>query len=379
MRDKLFAGLNGFLWWFGTVEYSSDPLSLGRVKVRIVGHHNPDINELPTDALPYASVILPTDAGTIGGVGSTYNIPVGSRVFGFFLDGDMRMQPAVLGVLTGQHISCLTNANPINSAPQQPNINPLLGTSTNNVEQSCPTGSLATVNVSNMTRVDWRNLKFDKSQFVYPCTGYVSDYYGSRNGRHFGVDLASISPQTSAGSKHLAGRYRGGTGDPIFAIADGVVTQIFKHSEGQKQGATNYDVTGQGSRSFGNAVMISHNVGGQIITAIYAHLGSNQDAGLDTDSSGVLVTAKQTVKKGQQIGTRGRTHNFSTPTHLHFELHLGNFEPHGINTFPPSIIFPKMANVDTSILSWVNNTLTYNLVPPFTPAQMQFQALEIPQ
>lgn len=381
MGDRLFAGMGGFNWWFGTVEDSFDPLALGRVRVRIVGHHNIDINQLPTNALPFASVILPTNAATNGGVGKSYHLPVGTRVIGFFLDSDTRLQPAIFGIATGQHISSITYAVPPHNPPQHPNINPLLGTDTSHTEQSCPDGTLANVNTTNVTPVDYRGVAIDRSQFVYPCTGYVCDYYGSRHGKHHGCDLASIEPQSDAGSSHLAGRYRGGVGVPIFAIADGTVAYVFRHSQGQKQVPTQYDETGQGSRSFGNAIFLRHVIGGQTFLSGYCHLGSNQDAGEDSDSSGILIstTIGTQVSKGQQIGTMGRTHNFDTPTHCHFQIHFGAaLEPGGINTMPPHIIFPKMQNTHTSILSYVNGTLDYKAIPPFTPNDMPFKALEQP-
>lgn len=374
--DKLFCGEN-FVYFFGTVEDSYDPLSLGRVRVRIVAHHSSDQNDIPVNALPYASVILPTTSANIGGVGTSFTIPVGTRVWGFFLDGGTRLQPVVAGVLSGEHRTTLTNSIPPNNAIQQPNVSPLLGVDNSHVEQSCPSGDLATNNSANIVKPDYRTLDIGKGNFVYPCNGYISDYYLSRNGRHFGVDIATTNPQTSTGSPHLAGRFRGGTGSPIYSIADGVVKYIFKHSQGQKQAPTNYDLTGQGSRSYGNAIGIQHNINGVLYLSIYAHLGLNQDASLDSDNSGVLVTKGQTVTKGEQIGNMGRTHNFDTPTHLHLEIRQGGtLEGHGLNSIPPWSIFPKMQNVDHSILSWVNSTMNYKNLPPWADKDLPMQALQ---
>ena len=52
--DNNFAGMNGFIWWVGVVENRYDPLKLGRLRVRIVGWHNEDKNELQSEHLPWA-------------------------------------------------------------------------------------------------------------------------------------------------------------------------------------------------------------------------------------------------------------------------------------------------------------------------------------
>ena len=39
-----------------TIEETTDPLKLGRVRVRVHGIHNPDETEVPTNALPWAHV-----------------------------------------------------------------------------------------------------------------------------------------------------------------------------------------------------------------------------------------------------------------------------------------------------------------------------------
>ena len=375
--DKLFAG-GDFIWWMGVVEDSFDPLGLGRVKVRIVGHHNQDAGQLPTLGLPYASIIHSVDNPVSGGVGTTTMLPVGTRVFGFFIDGEVRSQPAVLGVLSGQHISSITNNTPPDNAHQQPNINPLLGTDIAHTEQNCPSAELDS-NTTNTLKTDYRNLKINKGDFVYPATGYICDYYLARHGKHHGVDIAALGAQGDKGSPHLGGRYRGKVGTPIYAVADGTVQYIFRHSQGQRQVSTNYDVTGQGSRSYGNAIAIRHNLDGQVLMSIYAHMGSSQDAGSDADGSGISVSLGQSVTKGQQIGTMGRTHNFDTPTHCHFEMRTGTtLERGGLNCIPPWIIFPKMQCTHTSILSWVNSTIDYKTAPYISDKDLPMQALETP-
>ena len=56
-----FMGMDGFLWFAGVVEDREDPEKAGRVRVRCIGLHTDDLNSLPTEDLPWAQVMAPTD------------------------------------------------------------------------------------------------------------------------------------------------------------------------------------------------------------------------------------------------------------------------------------------------------------------------------
>jgi len=90
-NNKDFAGAGGFVWWIGFVENRQDPLKLGRLKVRCVGWNADNKMQLPTDALPWAQVILPINNT------NSYCPKEGDMVFGFFMDGEMAQQPVVIG------------------------------------------------------------------------------------------------------------------------------------------------------------------------------------------------------------------------------------------------------------------------------------------
>ena len=88
--------------------------------------------------------------------------------------------------------------------------------------------------------------------------------------------------------------------DPVLATADGTVMYV-----NTKSGLSNY----------GKYIVIRHVVEGIEIYSLYAHL------------SATSVTAGQTVRGGQVIGTMGRTSNTSESigkerAHVHFELNL---------------------------------------------------------
>jgi hypothetical protein len=119
-----FAGMDGFHWFIGRVEArvvsaGTDPLRLGRVKVRVIGTHTQDKNQLPTEHLPWATVMHPITSAGVNGVGSTANLIEGTTVFGFFLDALDKQHPVIIGTIPGRD-SPGTNSDVRTSyAPQQ--------------------------------------------------------------------------------------------------------------------------------------------------------------------------------------------------------------------------------------------------------------------
>ena len=65
-----------FVWWQGVVEDKIDPLMLGRCRVRILGYHTDDLNEIPTDCLPWAMPMQPITSAAMSGIGTTPLGPV---------------------------------------------------------------------------------------------------------------------------------------------------------------------------------------------------------------------------------------------------------------------------------------------------------------
>lgn len=89
---------NNFVWWQGAVEDVMDPMKAGRVRVRIIGFHNPDKSELPTVDLPWALPIMPVTSASTTGIGhSATGLVPGSIVIGFFRDGLIAQQPIIFG------------------------------------------------------------------------------------------------------------------------------------------------------------------------------------------------------------------------------------------------------------------------------------------
>lgn len=105
----------------------------------------------------------------------------------------------------------------------------------------------------------------------------LSSPFGQRWGtNHNGMDLAAP------------------VGTPIYAYADGIVTEAGPAS------------------GFGMWIVIEHNLGGQIISTVYGHMFPD---GIDVQP-GQHVTAGQHIA---EVGNNGQ----STGAHLHFEYHTG--------------------------------------------------------
>ena len=70
-------------FFIGDVEKITDPLYIGRLKVRIFGDHTLDKEILPTDDLPWATVLNDVHSHSTTGKGQTpLGLRVGSKVVG---------------------------------------------------------------------------------------------------------------------------------------------------------------------------------------------------------------------------------------------------------------------------------------------------------
>ncbi len=101
-------------------------------------------------------------------------------------------------------------------------------------------------------------------------------------------------------------------GEPVFAVADGIV----RISYGPPQGDDAPQKSGDQALLWGNYVVIEHRVSeDEYVTAIYGHLGADR-----------MVHVGDSVSAGQQIGTIGRNHrriNGGFKPHLHFGIRSG--------------------------------------------------------
>lgn len=109
MSNNDFLSTN-FQWFTGVIEDVNDPEQISRVRVRCFGYHTDDLNKVPKDSLPWASVVSPTTSAGISGVGTTPHALVnGTWVFGFFRDGVNAQDPVVVGSLPSMYGAMPTN------------------------------------------------------------------------------------------------------------------------------------------------------------------------------------------------------------------------------------------------------------------------------
>jgi len=87
-------GEEGFRLFIGIVEEVNDPRQLGRVKVRILHEDDTDVT---TEDLDWAQVMTPVTSAGTDGIGETPSLQKGSRVIGFFIDGQEKQLPLIIG------------------------------------------------------------------------------------------------------------------------------------------------------------------------------------------------------------------------------------------------------------------------------------------
>ena len=119
-------------------------------------------------------------------------------------------------------------------------------------------------------------------RWPFPYATPISSGYGDR-----------VAPCRGCSSHHNGVDFTPGSGTPIYAIADGVVT------------ASDF------SGSFGQHVYLDHVINGKKVESIYGHM---------IGGSSPLVVG-QTVKVGDLVGLVGST-GASTGAHLHLEIHV---------------------------------------------------------
>ncbi|CAB4124114.1 hypothetical protein UFOVP49_14 [uncultured Caudovirales phage] len=93
MIDKNYAGMDGFVWWMGIVESRSDPLGLGRCRVRVYSWQSESLSDIPSEDLPWAHPVNSLNSGS-------FTTPKeADMVFGFFADGKNAQIPIILGIV----------------------------------------------------------------------------------------------------------------------------------------------------------------------------------------------------------------------------------------------------------------------------------------
>lgn len=131
--------------------------------------------------------------------------------------------------------------------------------------------------------------------WVWPAEGYITDTYGTRRGKHFGIDIA------------------GESGSPVYAVDGGIVTKSYY------------------SGTYGHVVFVKHE---NSFETVYAHLKKR------------LVNEGQAVRQGDKIGEMGSTGR-SSGVHLHFEVHENEWTIKKENAIDPSLVLGEIHTGET--------------------------------
>ncbi|WP_410981937.1 peptidoglycan DD-metalloendopeptidase family protein [Bacillus cereus] len=131
----------------------------------------------------------------------------------------------------------------------------------------------------------------EDERWIWPVDGRISDYFGTRNGKHYGIDIAAS------------------IGTPVAAIRGGTVTKSYF------------------SNSYGHVVFIKHGE----YEAVYAHLNKR------------YVLQGERIARGEVIGEVGNTGE-SRGAHLHLEVHKGAWTFGKRNAMDPLLVLKEEMN-----------------------------------
>ncbi|MCM3734660.1 peptidoglycan DD-metalloendopeptidase family protein [Bacillus cytotoxicus] len=140
----------------------------------------------------------------------------------------------------------------------------------------------------------------EEERWKWPVDGRISDYFGTRNGKHFGIDIAAP------------------IGTSIAAMQGGIVTKSYF------------------SDSYGHVVFIKH----RDYEAVYAHMNKR------------LVKEGEEILQGQIIGQVGNT-GHSNGAHLHLEIHKWSWTVAKTNAINPLQILGEKQNTVVSASVYV--------------------------
>ena len=88
-------------FFVGVIVDRQDPEQMGRVRVRALGFHEQNKSLVPTESLPWATVMLPSTGPSVSGLGDNPFLVEGSWVVGFFRDKFLQ-DPIIIGSLPGK-------------------------------------------------------------------------------------------------------------------------------------------------------------------------------------------------------------------------------------------------------------------------------------
>jgi hypothetical protein len=210
-----FIGRDGFRWWVGQIapfesgtgqENQNNGAGWGnRQKVRILGYHPFDEQQLSNKDLPWAQVLLPTTAGSgAANVATNTKLRPSDSVFGFFLDGDNAQIPVILGVFGRTAEVSQENYTPLTTPP----FVPFTGY-TSRVEK--PNGTLASDESNEQSTQSQKSPRDVPNEVIESLNEQVDainqrNISGTGDGRQTSVPLKKEIPTyTAIGTKVILG------------------------------------------------------------------------------------------------------------------------------------------------------------------------------
>lgn len=163
-----------FKWFIGVCEDRNDPEKIGRIKIRIFGFHSDNRDQIKTEDLMWAQVMMPTTSSGIGGIGtSPSGIVEGSHIVGFFMDGEAAQNPVVIGTIASKAEEKGKDGQKGFSDPK--NIYPRF-------KKGEPDTNKLSRGIADKTVASWRKENLDKAskagggQFTEPVTPFAAKY-----------------------------------------------------------------------------------------------------------------------------------------------------------------------------------------------------------
>jgi hypothetical protein len=89
-------------FYIGVVEDIHDPAERNRVRVRVYGKHTESTEDIPVDALPWSSVLMPVTQASIAGIGISHGLVQGSWVVCLYVDSESETDLLVVGSLPSE-------------------------------------------------------------------------------------------------------------------------------------------------------------------------------------------------------------------------------------------------------------------------------------
>jgi len=317
--NENFLGFNGFVWFVGVVEDRGDPQYTGRVRVRCLGHHTGNKEQLPTSDLPWASVVLPITSSGISGLGQTpLGLVEGSWVFGYFRDGNRRQEPVVMGSLPGKP-SELSKSNkgfydPNGIYPKyknEPDVNRLAVNNENNphlaltLRQSTRITSIATADFNPLTAADGSAIEgsnsttWNQPEIPYNARYPYNHVYESESGHIREYD-------DTPGNQRIYESHRTGTSYEIDA--SGNQTNIIKGSHYTLTTSNNsVYIGGNSDISIDGRHKLFINKSGSANNHYDIQVGSGANVNIQVDNGDVnlvTVTGKINLNAGGDLNVR---------------------------------------------------------------------------